>query len=214
MLIRAIVIHDPKFLGAVGAANEGNLRGGDAGESSGEFVDDFVGKLVGEFADVGVGGSAAIDLADNGLAGSVADVEHPSKDGDFGGGFGEIAESEEIGVHGRLGPIEHLEFAGLGRSLGGIEAGAGEFENAGEGEVVADDGGEESGMRLGGVGFGGEVRDGDARFLLPDAGADAEPVALLREGRGREEEKDESEEREEFHRREHRGRWERTRGFL
>ena len=67
VLIRAVIIHDPKFLGAVGAADESDLGGGDAGEATGEFADDFVGKLMSEFADLRVGGSAAINLADDGL---------------------------------------------------------------------------------------------------------------------------------------------------
>ena len=159
-----------------GAANESDLRGGDAGESAGKLADDFVGELVSEFADLGVGGSAAIDLANDGLRGGAADVVHPGEDGDFGGGFGEIAEGEEIGVDGSLRPIEHLEFAGLGRSFGRIEAGGGEIDNAGEGEVVANDGGEESGVGFVGIGFGDEVGDGDARLFDAEAGGDVEPV--------------------------------------
>ena len=98
MLIGAVVIHDPEFFGAGARADESDLRGGDAGESAGKFVDDFVGELVGEFADLRVGGSAAIDLADDGLRGGITHVVHPGEDGDFGGGFREIAEGEEIGV--------------------------------------------------------------------------------------------------------------------
>ena len=105
VLVGAVVIHDPEFLGAEGAADEGDLRGGNAGESTGKFADDFVGELVSEFADLSVRGSAAIDFADDGLGGGGADVVHPGEDGDFGGSFGEIAEGEEIGVDGRSGTI-------------------------------------------------------------------------------------------------------------
>ena len=182
MLVGAIVIHDPEFLGADIAANESDLRGSNAGKATRKFADNFVGELVSEFADLDVGGNAAIDLADDGLARRAADVVHPSEDGDFGGSFGEIAEGEEISVHGRLGPIEHLEFTGLGRSFGRIKIWAGKIENAGEGEIFANDVGEENGVRFVGIGFWSEVGDGDARPFDAEAGAGAEPV--LRKGGG------------------------------
>ena len=133
MLVGAVIIHGPEFLRTDVAANESNLRRSNAGESTRKFAYDFVGELVSEFADLRFGGSAAIDLADDSLAGGAADVVHPSEDGDFGGSFGEIAEGEEIGVDGGLGPIEHLEFTGLGRRFGRIKVWAGKIENAGEG---------------------------------------------------------------------------------
>ena len=68
MLVCAVVIHHPDFFGAGARADEGDLRGGDAGEAAGKVADDFVGELVGEFADLRVGGCAAIDFADQRLA--------------------------------------------------------------------------------------------------------------------------------------------------
>jgi hypothetical protein len=128
------------------------------------------------------------------LVGRTADIVHPGKDGDFGRGFGEIAEGEEIGVHGRLGPIEHLEFARLGRGLRRIEAGRGEINNAGEGEVVANDGGEKSGVGFVGFGLRGEVGDGDAGFLFTNASGDVNPVLGVG-GRGEEHERQDREQR-------------------
>ena len=151
------------------------------GESTGKFADDFVGELMGKFADLRVSGRPAIDLADDGLAGSAANVIHPGEDGDFRGSFGEIPEGEEIGVDGRLRPIEHLEFAGLRRGFLRIEIGAGKIDDAGEGEIVADNVGKERGVRLVGGGFRREVGNGDAGFFDAEAGAGAEPV--LGEGR-------------------------------
>src|SRR5215470_1472460 len=123
VLVGAVVIHDPEFLGAGVAVNESDLRSGDARNTAGEFGDDFVGELVSEFAHLCVGGIAAIDLAHDGFGGGTANIEHPSEDGNFGGSFGEIPEGQEIRVDGILGPVEHAEFPGLGRSVGRIEAG-------------------------------------------------------------------------------------------
>jgi len=186
VLIGAVVVHDPKLFCAGARADEGDLRGGDAGEAAGKLVDDLVGELVGEFADLRVGGSAAIDFANDGFAGGAADVVHPGGDGDLGGGFGEIAEGEIVAVERRLGPIEHLQFAGLRGDGGGIEAGGDEFENAGEGEVVANGLREEGGVGFGVVRGSGEIGDGDAGFVYAEAGAGAEPVLGVG-GRGQEE---------------------------
>ncbi len=110
MLVGAVVVHDPDFLGAGARADEGDLRGGDAGQAAGEPADNFVGELVGEFADLRVGGSAAIDFADHGLAGRAVDVEQPGLNLDFGRGFGEVAEGDEVGVDRWIGPGEVFEF--------------------------------------------------------------------------------------------------------
>ena len=179
VLIGAVVIHDPKFFVAGASADEGDLGGGDAGSAAGKFVDDFVGKLVGEFADLGVGGSAAINLADDCLGGGIADVVHPGIDDHFRRGFSEIAESNEIGIERGIGPGKETKFAGLGERLGGIKAGADEINDAGEGEVVADDGSEEGGVGVGFVGARNEIGDSDARLLHADAGASAEPALFL-----------------------------------
>jgi len=141
-LVGAVVIHDPDFLVTGAGTDKRDLRGADAGEAAGKFGYNFVGKLVGEFADLVVGGSAAVDLADDGFVGGAADVEHPGGDGDFGGGFGEIAEGDEVGVEGRIGPESFCKFVGSGRNLRGIETGGDEFDDAGEGEVFTDDLGE------------------------------------------------------------------------
>ncbi len=179
MLVRAVVVHDPDFFGAGTRTNEGDLRGSDAGESAGKFVDDFVGELVREFADLGVGGVAAIDFGDDGLGGRIANIEHPGGDGDFGGGFGEITESDEVGVDGHVRPSEILQLGGIGEGLRRIKAGGDKVENAGEGEVVANHLGEERGVRLGRVGSHHEVGNGDAGLFDAEAGAGAEPTLFL-----------------------------------
>src|SRR5277367_1047074 len=184
VLVGAVVIHDPDFFGAGARADEGDLRRGDAGKTAGEFADDFVGELVGEFADLLVGGSAAIDFADDGLGGGIVDVVEPGLDGDFGGGFGDVAEGDVAGFDVRVGPSGVLKFGRLGERLRGIEAGADKFDDAAEGEVVADDLGELLGVRLGGVGARAEIGDGDAEFLDAEACAGAEPGFLLLGGRG------------------------------
>ena len=190
VLVGAVIVHDPEFLVAAARTDEGDLRGADAGKTAGKFGDDFVGELVGELADLIVGGSAAIDFADDGFVGGAADVVAPGGDDDFGGGFGEVAEGDEVGVEGRIGPGEFLEFLGLAGDLDGIEAGRDKINDAGEGEVVANGLREEAGVGFGGVGARREVHDGDAGFFDAEAGAGAEPVlGLDREG---EEEKEES----------------------
>lgn len=188
-LVGSIVIHNPKFFGAVGATNESDLRGGNAGESTRKLTDDFVGELMGKFANLRVGGRAAIHFADDGLRRSAADVIHPGEDGDLGGSFGEIAEGKEIGVDRALRPVEHLEFTGLRRCFGRIKVWAGELQDAGEGEVIADDAGEENSVRLIGIRFGCEIGDGNTRPILAEAGSGAEHVLGERGGGEREEEK-------------------------
>src|SRR5712671_3322882 len=179
MLVGAIVVHYPEFFRASARADEGNLRGGDAGEDPGEAADDFVGELVGEFANLRVSGRAAVDFADDGLIGGAADVVEPSGDDDFGGGFGEIAEGDEVGVDLGGGPIGIVQLGWLRGNLCGIEAGADEIHDAAELQVVADYLGEELRMRLGGVLARGEIGYCQARLFYAEAGAGTEPILLL-----------------------------------
>ena len=153
-----------------------------AREAAGKFGDDFIGELMGEFADLRVGGFAAINFADDGFVRGAAYVVAPGGDGDFGAGFGEISEGDKIGVEGRIGPGEFLEFARLRGDLNGIKAGGDEFDDAGEGEVVAHGLREEAGVGFGGFDARSEVGNGDAGFLNAHAGAGAEPVLSLGDG--------------------------------
>src|SRR5277367_1047948 len=114
VLIRTVIIHDPKFFGAAALADVGDLRASDAGKAAGQFADDFIGELMGEFADLGIGWRAAIDFADDGLRGRVADVVEPRLNVDFRGGFDDVSESHHVGVCGGVGPIEVAEFVGDG----------------------------------------------------------------------------------------------------
>jgi hypothetical protein len=94
-----------------------------------------------------------------------------------------------------LGPVEHAEFTGLGGSVGRIEAGAGEIEDAREGEVVADHIGEEASMGLGGVRARSEIGNGDAGLFDAEPSASTEPV--LGDGWwGKEEESEETKEKQ------------------
>jgi len=57
-----------------------------------------------------------------------------------------------------------------------VEAGAGDFENAAELDVVTDDLGEKGSMGLGRIGASGEVGDGDAGFIsVAKSGSGTEP---------------------------------------
>src|SRR5258705_274118 len=179
MLVGAVVVHYPEFFCASARADEGDLRGGDAREAAGEAADDFVGELVSEFANLRVSGRAAVDLADDGLIGGAADVVEPCGDDDFGGGFGEIAEGDEVGVDLGGGPIGIVQLGGLGGNLGGIEAGTDEIHDAAELQVVADRLGEELRMWLGGILVRSEIGYCQARFVYAEAGAGTEPVLLL-----------------------------------
>src|SRR4029077_1374370 len=138
MLVGTVVVHDPNLFCAGARADEGDLRGGYAGEPAGKAADDFVGELVRELADLRVRGCAAIDLADDRLRGRAADVVSPAGDYDFAGGFGEIAESHEVGVDLRRDPVGIAKLGGNGGDLRGIEAGTDEIEYAAELQVVAD----------------------------------------------------------------------------
>src|SRR6266481_1454908 len=167
MLIGSVVVHHPDFFCAGARADEGDLRGGNAGGTAGEAADDFVGELVRELADLRVGRRAAIDFAD---------VVGPGGDYDFAGGFREIAEGDQVGVDLRRGPVEIVE---LGRNRGrlrGIEAGTDEVEDAAELQVVANYLREELRVRFGVIGARREIGDGHAWLFGAEAGATPEPI--------------------------------------
>lgn len=179
VLVGAIVIHDPEFFVARARTDKSDLSGGDAGESAGKFIDDFVSELMSEFADLCISGVAAVDLADDGLGRGIADVKHPGGDRDFGGSFREIAEGDEIGVDGHVGPGKIAKFGGLRRRLRWIKAGRDEVENAGEGQIVADNLSEKRGVGLGRVGAGSKIGHCNARLFDAETGAGAEPTLFL-----------------------------------
>jgi len=179
VLVGAIVIHDPEFFIARARTDESDLGGGDAGESAGKFIDDFVRELMSKFADLCVSGVAAVDLADDGLGRRIANVKHPGGDRDFGGGFREIAEGDEIGVDRHVGPGKIAKFGGLRRRLRRIKTGRDEVENAGEGQIVADHLGEKSRVGFGRVGAGSEIGHCNARLFDAETGASAEPTLFL-----------------------------------
>src|SRR5215831_779475 len=98
MLIRAIVVHHPEFLGTPARTDEGDLRGTDAGQPAHEPRNDFVGELVGILADLRVGWASAINFADHRLVRWAAHVEAPRGNGHLRRGFGNVSESEKICV--------------------------------------------------------------------------------------------------------------------
>ena len=179
MLVRTIVVHHPDFFGAGAGADEGYLGGGDAGIASREFKDNFVGELMGELADLGVGGFAAIDFADDGLGGGVVNVVEPCGDSDFGSSFGEVTEGDIVSFDAGIRPSGILEFGRLSERLCGHEARADELDDAGEGEIVADDLGELLCMRFGAVGAGAEVGNGDADFVRAETSGGVKPSLPL-----------------------------------
>ena len=133
---------------------------------------------MGEFADLLIRRRASIDFADDGLAGGSSDVIEPGLDGNFGSGFGEIAEGDVVSVDLGVGPRGALEFAWLRGSLGGIETRADEIEDAAEREIVADDLGELLRMDFGVVRARAEVGYSEADFIDAEARACAEPSLL------------------------------------
>src|SRR5260370_42599023 len=106
---------------------------------------------MGEFADLKIRGSAAVHLSDDRLRGGIAEVIEPGFDGHFGGGFGEIAEAEEIGVRGGINPDGRLQFGGGGGGLRGVEGWEGGVDNAAQFEEAADCLSEGGGGWVGGV---------------------------------------------------------------
>ena len=141
---------------------------------------------MGEFADLRIGRGAAVDLSDNGLRGRAAHVKEPGFDGDFRRGLGQIAEAYKICVGWRVGPGRVFQF---GRHTGGlrrVEAGTGEFQDATELKVLANDLSKERRVRFGGVRARREIGDGNARLIyITEAGACSEPPLGLRERRVR-----------------------------
>ena len=110
MLIGTVVIHRPDFFCARTGADESDLSGGDAGQSAGEPHDDFVGELMGELANLRVGGSATINFCNHGLRRGIGDIVKPGLDRYFAGRFNEIAESDVMRVDGRIGPRNVAKF--------------------------------------------------------------------------------------------------------
>jgi len=102
VLVVAIVVHHPDFLGAGTGTDESDLRSGYTRKASGELADDFVCELMREFADLRVGRRAAIDLGDDWLRRRIADIVEPGVDADLGGRLDEIAESHQVGVDWRI----------------------------------------------------------------------------------------------------------------
>src|SRR5262249_31410182 len=77
MLVAAVVIHGPNFFCAGARANEGDLRGSDAGHA-GEPADDFVGKLMCVFPDLRIRWRTAIDLSEHRLRRRTIDIIEPT----------------------------------------------------------------------------------------------------------------------------------------
>ena len=77
VLIFAVVIHGPDFFIAASIADKRDLRTGDSRQAARKFADDLIGKLVGEDSNLRISGVSAINLADNGGQGCVANVIQP-----------------------------------------------------------------------------------------------------------------------------------------
>src|SRR2546423_8070307 len=117
-----------------------------------------------ELANLGVGGSAAINLANNRLARRAAHIIKPGGNHNFGGRLDQIAKGHKIGVELRRGPVFILQFGGLRRSLRRIKAGADEVKNAAELQVVANNLRKELRMRFGVIPSWRKVSDRHARL--------------------------------------------------
>src|SRR5256885_14302242 len=124
-----------------------------------------------ELANLGVGGSTAIDLANNRLARRAAHIIKPGGNHDFGGRLDKIAKGHKIGVELRRGPVFILQFGGLRRSLRRIEARADQVQNAAELQVVANNLRKELRMRFGVIPPRREIRDCDTGLLPSKAWA-------------------------------------------
>ena len=175
-LVGAVIIHRPDFFGAAARADEGDLRSGHTRETTGKLADDLVGELMRELANLEVSGSAAINFSDNRLRRGIAEIVKPGFDGDFGGGFRNIAETQVIGVCGRLEPGGGLKLRGDTGGLRRIKARAGDLDNAGELEIVANDLRKKSSVGFGRVGARREIGDGHARFGLAEPGGNSDAV--------------------------------------
>ena len=181
MLVCAVVIHHPDFFGAGAGTDECDLGRGDTWQTAGEFADDFVGELMGEFADLGIGRCTAIDFGDDGLRGGIVDIIEPGLNCDFGRGFRDITKGHVVGFDLRISPSGVLEFGRLTERLRGVEAGTDEIENAAKGEIIADDLGELTGVGLGVVGARTKIGDGYADFLSTETSGCVKPgLRLLR----------------------------------
>src|SRR5580692_7834957 len=181
MLVCSVVIHHPDFLGTGAGTDKSDLGGSDSGQAAGKFADNFVGELMSEFANLGIGGSTAINFGDDGLSGGIVDIVEPGLNSDFGRGFREITEGHVVGFDLRISPSGVLEFGRLTERLRGVETGTDEVEDAAEGEIIANDLGKLVGVSLSIVGAGTKAGDGHANFFSTQTSACVKPgLRLLR----------------------------------
>src|ERR1700753_899547 len=94
MLIRAVVVHLPDFFVTATAADEEDLAFRDAGDSTTEAEDDFIGELMRDGAGC-IGSSFVLVLLTKNLRrGGVVDVKQPALHGLVAVGHAEISEGQ------------------------------------------------------------------------------------------------------------------------
>ena len=109
MLILAVVVHRPDFLGAGARADEVDLGFGDAVDAAAEAVDDLVGEAMGDGARHVFAGGLVVLLAQHLRIGGVARVIEPAVDDEAAVGGGERAEGDHCGVGGVGGPLREID---------------------------------------------------------------------------------------------------------
>src|SRR6267378_928634 len=133
-----------------------------------------------EFPHLRIGRGTAIDFTDHGLRRRVAHVVEPGFDGDFRGGFGQIAEAYEICAGRRIGPDGVFQFGRHTRRLRRVETWTGQLEDAAELEIIANDLSEKGTVGLGRVRTRYKIRDGQAWFVSVHADRGPKPILARR----------------------------------
>ena len=120
VLVLAVVVHHPDFLGAGARTDEVDLGFGDAVDAAAEPIDDLVGKAVGDGACHVFAGRFVVLLAEHLRIGGVARVVEPAVDDEPAVGGGERAKSDHGGVGGISGPLRKVDLLRrAGRGLRG-----------------------------------------------------------------------------------------------
>src|SRR5580658_9217996 len=109
-LILSVVIHHPHFLCSGAGADEVDFGFGNAVDAAAEARDDFVGKVVGDFAGRFFGGGVAVFFAEDLRAGGVAGVVEIAVDSDAPVGGGKRAEGDHAGAGRGGGPLGQIHF--------------------------------------------------------------------------------------------------------
>jgi hypothetical protein len=179
VLVLAIVVHGPDFLGSGAVADEEDPRLGDAIDAAAELQNDGVSEAMGDGAGHVLAGGLIVLFSKHLRV--TAGVKEPAVDHQVAVFGLERPKGHHLGVRGRGGPLRQVDL--LRRARHGLwqHALGHQVEDAGVGQVALErsvEGGLQGrGVRIGGRRF--EIGRGQANALVAEVGARVDPVLSL-----------------------------------